>query len=476
MPRFRSAALVIVAACFLAATASAATSVSMYGDFRVQGTFFSNQNYTGWNADGTQTADTMNFWQRMRLHVDLAANENLAFRLGLRVNNQTWGHGTLTAANPTTAIEPYQCYLQFTLPDTAIKVTAGYQPLSLPHTSVFYDSVVLGTDSGNSDAAALVVSAPLLEDRLGVTAGYARLVDTNRTYDTTTTQVGDELDLTFVTLPVTISGTHITPWGAVAILGRAADLPDSMSNSLRAAGSSITPTGFADNQNAAFWTGFTLTADLPMPLKLYADAVYGDAWAADRERCRRRGWFADAALEYTGFTMVAPQLLGWYGSGEDSGLSNGSERLPTLNTEWGPAGSFLFNADQYLTQAAMNTTPQGSMGLVLNFSKISIVPRLTSLVAFSYATGTSSPAGLRKAVAVTGGPGSYVTMGEDLAQGENLYSVACEHVYALTYAVNLIGELGWAHPEGLHSSIWGHRMVNQAGDAWQAALGIIYTF
>ncbi|EFL51207.1 conserved hypothetical protein [Solidesulfovibrio fructosivorans JJ]] len=476
MPRFRFAALVFVAACLFAPAASAATSVSMYGDFRVQGTFFSNQNYTGWNADGTRTADTMNIWQRLRLHVDLAANENLAFRLGLRVNNQTWGHGTLTAANPTTAIEPYQCYLQFTLPETAIKVTAGYQPLSLPHNAVFYDSVVLGTDSGNSDAAALVVSAPLIADRLDVTAGYARLVDTNRTYDGTTTQVGDELDFTFLTLPVTVAGTHFTPWGAVAILGRSADLPSPMGNSLLSASSYAGATAFSNNQNAALWAGFSLDAELPLSLKFYADAVYGDAFAADRERFHRRGWFADAGLEYTGFTAFAPQLFGWYGSGEDSGLSDGSERLPAINTIWGPAGSFLFNADQYLTQAAMNTTPQGSMGLVLNFARISVLPRLTSLVAFSYATGTSSPAGLRKAVALTGGPGSYVTMGRDLAEGERLYSIAWEHVYALTDALNLIGETGWAHPEGFHSSIWGHRMVHQAGDAWQAALGIIYTF
>ena len=460
----RLAVLCLLFACCAAASARAETSVSLYGDFRVQSTFFSNQNYTGWNADGTQTADTLNFWQRMRLHADFTANEYLAFRLGLRVNNQTWGHGTLTAANPTVAVEPYQCYLQFTLPETRIQVTAGYQPLSLPHTAVFYDSVVLGTDSGNNDAAALVVSAPLIEDRLTVKAGYARLVDTNRTYDTTTTQVGDELDFTFLALPVTISGVHFTPWGGAAILGKAADLPSAMDNTLRAAGSYVTPTGFADNQNAALWTGFALTVELPAALNFYADAVYGDAWAADRERCRRHGWFADAALEYTGFSLVAPQLLGWYGSGEDSGLSNGSERLPAINPVWGPTGSFLFNADQDLTEAAMNTTPQGSTGVVLNFNNISIWPRLTSLVAFSYATGTNSPAGLRKAVAVTGGPGSYVTMGQDLAQGEQLYSVASEHVYA------------WAKGEGFHSSIWGHRMVNQAGDAWQGALGLIYKF
>jgi len=475
MPRFRSAVILLVATCFFA-TASSATTVAMYGDFRVQGTFFSKQNYTGWNAAGTQTAETLNIWQRLRLHADFASGEHLAFRLGLRVNNETWGHGTLTAANPSTAVEPYQCYLQFSVPETHITVTAGYQPISLPHTALFYDSVVLGADSGNSDAAALVVSAPLIEERLSATAGYARLVDTNRTFATTPSQVGDELDFAFLTLPVTVPGMQVTPWGAVAILGRSASLPSPLRNTLLSASSFAAPSAFSNNQNTALWAGCALTAELPFPIKVSADGVYGEAFVTDRKQCRRYGWFVDAAVEYTGLTAFAPQLLGWWGSGEDSGLSNGSERLPTINTAWGPRGSFLFNADQDLTQASMNTTPQGSMGLVLNFDRISLLPRLTSMVAFSYATGTNSPSGLRKAVAVTGGPGAYVTMGQDLAEGERLYSVACEHVYALTDAVSLIGELGFARGEGFRSSIWGRRMVNKAGNAWQTALGIIYRF
>ena len=413
----------------------------------------------------------------MRLHTDFVANENLAFRLGLRVNNQTWGYGTLTAANPTVAVQPYQCYLQFTLPETHVSVTAGYQPLSLPHSSVFYDSVVLPADSGNNDTAALVVSAPLVGERLSVTAGYGRLVQTNQTFHATANRSDDTFDLTFLTLPVTVPGVQVTPWGAAGILGRGTTLPSPMGNTLLSAASfAATARPLAANENAALWTGATLTAELPIPIKVYADAVYGDAWFADRERNRRHGWFADVGLEYTGFAAFAPQLLGWAGSGEDASLANGSERLPSIVTAWGPRGSFLFNADQALTQASMNTTPQGSMGLVLNFDRVSLVPRLTSLAAVSYALGTNSPAGLRKAVAVTGGPGAYVTMGQDLAEGERLVSVALEHTYALTDALNLIVETGWARGEGFRSSIWGRRMVHQAGNAWQGALGLIYTF
>jgi hypothetical protein len=469
----------IVAALLLSlavCTTAQATSIKLYGDFRVQGTFFSNQNYTGESTDGSQTADTLDIWQRLRLHMDFAAGEHLAFRLGLRVQNQTWGTNYLTAANPVPAVQPYQCYLQLTVPDTAVTVTAGYQPLSLPHSSIFYDSVVLSTDSGNSDAAALVVSGPILADTLSATVGLSRLVDANRTYDTTTTQVGDEFDLAFASLSLTVPGLAVTPWGAVGVLGKDADLPSGMSQNMVSAGSFLTPTGYRNNQNAAVWTGATLTADALDPVRLSADVAYGNAGFADASRNRRQGWFADLALEYTGLTWVTPQLMGWYGAGEDASLANGSERLPYIVTTWGPTGSFLFSANQDLTNASMNTNPQGSMGLTLNFNAIGVLPKLTSLVAFSVAAGTNSPAGLRQAVAVSGGPGAYVSMGQDLAQGESALSVASEHTYALNEALKLVLETGWAKGQGFRKSIWGQHMADKAGDAWQGAVGLIYTF
>ena len=353
--------LLVLVLLLLAVLPAVASTVNIYGDFRVQSTFFQNQNYTGWNQSGTQTEDTLNIWQRLRLHVDLATSEHLAFRLGLRVNNETWGHGTLTAANPTTAIEVYQGYLVFTVPDTQVAVTAGYQPLSLPQSPVFYDSVVLAADSGNSDTAALVVTAPLVGDTLGVKLGYGRLIDTHRTYETTTTQVGDEFDLVFATFPLTAPGLHVTPWGASGIIGRSASLPTSIANNIRSAGSFLAPAGYAANQTVALWTGAALTVDALDPVRLSGDVIWGDAGFADRSRSRRQGWFTDVALEYTGCAWVTPQLLGWWSTGEDASLANGSERLPAITPAWGPRGSFLFNADQALTQASMNTTPQGSM-------------------------------------------------------------------------------------------------------------------
>ena len=82
--------------------ANAATEVKMTGDARVYGNFFANRNFTGWNKTGTKTEDSFEIWERFRLRSDFVASEAVKFRLGIKVED-TWGHGTFTAANPQVA-------------------------------------------------------------------------------------------------------------------------------------------------------------------------------------------------------------------------------------------------------------------------------------------------------------------------------------------------------------------------------------
>ena len=56
----------------------------------------------------------------------------------------------------------------------------------------------------------------------GVIATFG-MVDDNQTFDTTTTQVADTMDLSFLSLPVVLNGTKITPWAALSVVGRDLD-------------------------------------------------------------------------------------------------------------------------------------------------------------------------------------------------------------------------------------------------------------
>ncbi len=48
-----------------------------------------------------------------------------------------------------------------------------------------------------------------------------------------------------------------------------------------------------------------------------------------RESTQRQGWLAKALVEYK-FEWGVPGIFGWYASGDDGNVKNGSERLPSI--------------------------------------------------------------------------------------------------------------------------------------------------
>ncbi|NDY57322.1 outer membrane homotrimeric porin [Desulfovibrio sulfodismutans] len=468
--------IVCLLAAWLVVTAVPAwcLEVRMAGDGRIYGNFFLHHNYTGWNADGTQTEDPVNFYQRFRLRTDFVTHENLSFRLGFRVDDENWGHGTFTVDAPEVSIEVYLAYLQFKWPDTDIQVTAGYQPVSMPATEAFYDSLIMANDDGDQSTSALVLTAPVFGDVASLNAGFTRFIDTNGAFDTDTTQVADEFDAFFLTAPITLDALTFTPWGMAGIMGKGSDLGD-MDTGLRSAGSYLPPDSREYNQTAYWWAGTTLEVKAFDPVKISMDFAYGSS-ANALQSSRRRGWFADAAIEYTGLSFMTPGIYGWAASGENASLSDGSERIPVVMPKWGPATSFLFDCDQALSDAAMETDATGTMGFALALKDISVIEDLTSRLTFAMVFGANSAAGIRRALAVTGGNGGYMTMGQTLAVGEQLVGVNFDHYYDLYENLTLTLETGYAQGIGFQSNIWGHRFAAAASPAWKCGLGMTYTF
>ena len=483
MKRMTAWAFMAALVLSLAGVAQAATEVKMTGDARIYGVFFANHNFTGWNtanwednngtysSAGTQTEDRFQIWERFRLRSDFVANEAVKFRLGILVED-TWGHGTLTAANPTTSIQVYQAFLQFKLPDCDIEVSAGLQDLSLPANAFFTDSVVFGGDR----AAALVVNAPLIQDTLAVIAGYSRMLDTNRTYDTTTTQVDDELDLYFLALPITLEGFKATPWGAVAVAGKNAGYFNAGSAAyLLSAGAVLN--GLSNAQNTYWWAGSTFEVTALDPVKFYADVIYGAGANSDRKASKRQGWFVDLGAEYTGWDVLTPQVFGWWSTGEDGSVRNGSERLPQILPNWGPGNSFLFDDSQELgKESNMGANPVGAWGLGASLNNISFIEKLSHILTFTYMRGNNQPGAIRKMNLLLGS-NPYYTMGRDLTTEESLLSVNFDTKYMIYENLAAVMETGWAHGD-FQSSVWGHRLASKAreGDAYKVAFGLTYKF
>lgn len=488
----RLARLVIVMVLCLGNTsiAQAATEVKMTGDAIIYGVYFGNRNFTGWNTSswssdslaynhaGTQTEDRFQIWERFRLRTDFVASESVKFRLGLKVED-TWGHGTFTAANPTVSIAVYQAFLQFKWPGCDVEVTAGLQDLSLPGSALFHDSVVFA-----DRAAAVLVNAPLVDDHLRALFGMARMMDKNRTYDTSTSQVADEWDFYFLVMPITFDGFKATPWAAAASAGLSAQYFTSGSygtsnfgENLVSAGTFMTPAGWKFQQNMYFFTGSAFEVTALDPIKFYADVVYGQGAMADRAKNHRQGWFIDLGAEYTGWDVLTPQVFAWWSTGEDGSTRNGSERMPIAYSGWGPGNSFLFDCSQELVKDSnMGVTPVGNWGLGASLNNISFIEKLSHRLTFMYVHGNNSARAIRS-LNTAMGSNPYFTMGHDLTVNETVLGANFDTKYQIYENLAAILETGWAQGN-FQKSVWGSRLVNQsrAGDVYKVAIGLKYTF
>jgi hypothetical protein len=471
--------------------AEAATEVKMTGDARIYGNEFENRNFTGWNKAGTKTSDSFEVWERFRLRADFIANEAVKFRLGIKVED-VWGHGTLTAANPdaSSSLAVDLAYMQFKWPGTDIEVTAGLQDVNLPQSGMFYNSPVW-----SDKMAALTINAPLIENTLSLQTGFGRLIDTNRTYDTTTTQKSDELDAYFLALPVTLEGFKATPWGMVAIAGKNAnysysdttdttDSGNSFANTLFSAASAANMTAtsgtgrWKNSQNPYFWVGGAFEVTALDPIRFYADVIYGAGAMSDHKAASRGGWMVDAGAEYTGLDVVTPQVFAFWSTGEDKSTNNGSERMPYMRSQWGPGNSFLFDNSQDLARGSnMYASPVGNYGVGASLNNISFVDKLTNRLTFVYMRGNNSANALRTSRASYSS--TYFTMGQDLTTNEYLMGLNLDGKYMIYENLAAVMETGWAHGE-FQSSVWGHRLVHQAeengNNAWKVAFGLTYKF
>lgn len=518
MKRFTLIALVFSFVLGLAVAANAATEVKMSGDARIHGNWRTHMNFTPWNARGmnyytgapqaaiagialgTQSEENFTIWERFRLKADFIASEALKFRLGLRVNNASWG-GALAIDNPPVAVDVNQAYVQFLIPSTEAQVTAGWMPLALPHSKIFNGGLVLDTQNGNTSAAALVFDIPVVKDTFAIKLGYTRLLDGAADFYANTTPVDNSLDAFFLALPISIDGFQVIPWGTVALAGRMANYTQNLTT---IAGTStangaygphdgslpvglLTPasalavaaTGqnsmWANQSNTYWWVGVPFNITSLDPVNIYADVIYGSGAAGDRTLSQRSGWFIDAGIEYVGLDIMKPQLMAWWSTGETS-FSQGSNRLPIVKSFWSPGGSFLYESGaSSFTRSTLLANPLGSWGLTLSFKDITFMKDLTHTLTASLANGTNSASYVRTVNALGLG-GIYMVMGKDLTVDEWLWGLSLDSKYMIYENLSAILELGWASVSGLKGSVWGTRNVNNYGDAWKVAFGFKYTF
>ena len=447
------------------------------------------------NNSGFKNEDEFEARQRVRLQLDAVASEALSGTVFFEIGDQVWGDndngGALGADGKV--VELKRAYIDWMVPQTDLKVRMGIQGIALPSFTTNASQIM------DDDVAAISLNYQFNEN-VGLTAFWARPYNDNAGYkssdagSTKWDNYMDNMDMFAVLLPLTFDGVKVTPWVMYAAMGPGMyDLNDkklvSYGNAWGRAGAGMV-SGFHgsdkwDTYGNAFWAGVTGEVTLWDPFRIAWDVNYGSASYED-QKMNREGWLASLLLEYK-LDWGTPGIFGWYSSGDDGNVKNGSERMPTMS---GCANFMSFMGDGnygWSTSDSLydrNMSYAGTWGIGLRVHDLSFVEDLQHSFRVAYWGGTNSPS-MAKYVNSSYGwqnfnndlnfgekDGPYLTTNDGLLEFNlvNSYQIYenLEANLELGYIVNMMDDDTWKRSYRNDSY--------KKQDAWKAQLIFAYSF
>ena len=452
----------------------------------------------------TDTKDVFGARQRVRLQLDAVASEALSGTVFFEIGHQNWGKGDNDGAAMGAdgmIVKVRQAYLDWVVPQTDLKIRMGIQNLSLP--SVAGDGNILD----NTDTAAIVASYQFNEN-VGATLMWARPYNDNFTYGSGRTNGAlDNVDLFMLSVPLTFDGVEVTPWVMYGMIGKNAfyngEAGKTGVNTSEALGNY--PFGYVPSANrstgkgygSAFWAGLPIKVTAFDPLNIELDINYGyvsklgrydvvryDGTGAGRANTQREGWLVKALVEYK-MDWGTPGIFGWYASGDDKNIKNGSERMPYLYAE--QKFTSMLGEDVAYTggHTDMKLSLDGSWGVGLQLKDLSFVEDLKHTLRVAYYGGTNDHKMARYANLLSDSAAYnsrtdipwqmnkkdlYLTDKDGILEfNVNSYYQIYENLkmgLELAYAVNMMDSDTWKHTGASYSK----------QDMWSADLTFTYSF
>ena len=369
------ATLLIAAGLVFGATAPAANAIDfkakgewvMSFDYGQNGGFTGGNGRTGYNGK----EDEFEAKQRLRLQLDAVASENLSGTVFFEIGNTTWGKsdegGALGADGKI--VEVRRAYIDWMVPNTELKVRMGLQGMELPSFTMKKSQVFV------DDVAGITLSYQFT-DNVAATAFWARPYNDNFAgtdeYGRDKDNFMDNVDVFGLTIPLTF-------WGVAGTDGRNA-------------------TGFDLDQYAtAWWAGVTADITYFDPFRIAFDFMGGGvSW--DDSRLNRAGWMAALLIEYK-LDWGIPGIIGWYASGDNSNLGDGSERMPYLSLGNGDNefSNFAFDGHPYIArEGALSQSMTGTWGVGLRIKDMSFIEDLKHTFRVNLIGGTNDHGILRQ--------------------------------------------------------------------------------
>ena len=453
--------------------------------------------------------DTFNAGQRVRLQLDAVASESLSGTVFFEIGDQMWGNAEESGAAlgaDGQIVKVKNAYIDWMVPNTDLKLRMGLQAVAMPN-------VAGGSAIMDGDAAAVVASYQF-NDNVGLTALWMRPLNDNyagRVYgDREDYQKNylDNMDLFALMLPLKFDGVELTPWAMYGMQGKNTRFNEGGVETADGAldvtlpgylpGMNFGPGGLGKTSKAygsMFWAGLPVAITAFDPLNIEFDINYGYVEAMGRYdvlkrgtdlvrgNSKREGWLVKALVEYK-MDWGTPGIFGWYASGDDGNVKNGSERLPSIagagnftsfmgdgNLAWGTGYNFYDN----------NLTYAGTWGVGLQIADVSFVEDLKHTFRVAYWGGTNSPSMVKymgsgvawnDTTAAQDGP--YLTTNDGLLEFNLVNSWQIyENLEAnleLGYIVNMMDKDTWDKSYISEQRNWSKQ------DAWKAQLIFAYTF
>ena len=441
--------------------------------------------------------DTFNAGQRVRLQLDAVASESLSGTVFFEIGDQMWGNaesgGALGADGKEVKVK--NAYIDWMVPNTDLKFRMGIQGIQLPN--------VAGGSAILDDDVAAITASYQFNENVALTAMWARPYNDNYSSRADRVNYHDNMDLFALMVPLTFDGVKVTPWAMYGMAGANANTLTSTAPYARYAngGDAFTfdPSSTSKAYGSMFWAGLPISLTLWDPLNVELDINYGYVESMGRYEAerydntfarmgdtKREGWLVKALVEYK-MDWGTPGIFGWYASGDDGNVKNGSERMPSVSG-CGNFMSFMGDGNYgWSTSDSLydrNMTYAGTWGIGLRIHDLSFVEDLKHSFRVAYWGGTNSPS-MAKYVGTSYGwqnfnnennfgekDGPYLTTNDGLLEFNlvNSYQIYenLEANLELGYIVNLVDDDTWKRSYRSDSY--------KKQDAWKAQLIFAYSF
>ena len=463
-------------ALFLAAGLILSTSTAAQAvDFKVKGLSqhrlsWADRNFTKGNGD-----DNFKAASRLRTTIEAVVSESLKGVVFLEVGHQNWGVSRDGASLGTDGkqVKVSWSYVDWSVPKTETRVRMGLQPYTLP--------TFTGTGSPilDGDGAGISISNRFSENVEG-TLFWIRPGNDNASEETGKRDPHDAMDFIGVTLPLSLEGLKVIPWGMYGIIGR--DSLHGSAGDLEVAAAGLLPqlatpsiVSLSDDAHGDAWFG-GVASELTYfdPFRFALDAAYGsaDMGSIGGFDVERSGWFASILGEYK-MDYFTPGILFWYASGDDSNWANGSERMPVVEGSW-TASSYGFD-DNFGRDACdmIGLTNDGKMGVYLQAKDISFMEDLTHIFRVGFIKGTNNTEMARWGITSPTG-----TSGRELylTTADKAWEVNFDTQYKIYKDLTLAVEVGYINLD-LDENVWGKGVVDSYRENnVRGAVTLQYTF